>query len=244
MKRVFQWGKKIPPQRKDPPVPVVEHLKRVDVFKDLTQDEVEALFHSMVVRECKPGTVFFMPEDSTERLFILKTGRVDLYRLTPNGKRLVTRCIEPGTVFGEMGLLGQSMQNCFAEATENSLVCIATKDDVLQLLKERPAVALRLMETLGNRLRLLEQRLEQTAFSPVKVRLASFIIANTDPVTGAVAGYTHEEIGDIIGTLRQTVTETLSELQSQRLIEVKHKRIQVADRRGLEQVVSDHGVSD
>lgn len=243
MKRVLRWGKKTPSQTKETLVSIVEHLKRVDVLKDLAHDEVTALFHRMVVRDCKPGTVFFMPEDSTESLFILKTGYADLYRLTPGGKRLVTRHIEPGTIFGEMGLLGQSMQGCFAEATDDSLVCIATKDDVLRLLKERPTVALRLLEGLGNRLRLLEQRLEQTAFSPVKVRLASFIMANMDPATGAVRGYTHEEIGDMIGALRQTVTETLSELQKQHLIEVGHKRILVVDRQGLEQVASDHGVA-
>lgn len=179
-----------------------------------------------MLRECSPGTVFFGPDDSSERLFILKLGRVELYRLTSEGKRLVTRRIGPGTIFGEIGLLGQTLQGCFAEATENSLVCVATRDDVIQLLRERPGVALRL----------LEERLEQVAFSSVKARLASFILANMDPSSGVVAGYTHAEIGDTTGALRQTVTETLSEMQRQGLVEVGHKRILVTNRKVLEDI--------
>jgi CRP-like cAMP-binding protein len=87
-------------------------------------------------------------------------------------------------------------------------------------------------------LKLLEERLEHAAFSPVKVRLASFLLANMDSTTGVVTGYTHAEIGDTIGALRQTVTETLSEMQNQGLVEVGHKRVRVTDRRGLEEVAS------
>jgi CRP-like cAMP-binding protein len=85
-------------------------------------------------------------------------------------------------------------------------------------------------------LKVLEERLEQAIFSPVKVRLANFVMANMDPATGVVAGYTHAEIGDTIGALRQTVTETLSEMQNRGLVEVGHKRIRVANRQGLEEI--------
>jgi CRP/FNR family cyclic AMP-dependent transcriptional regulator len=237
MQRIFRRRAKRPrSEAKGVILPIAEYLRRVDIFKDLTQEEIEALFKGVMLRECSPGTVFFAPEDPSERLFILKMGQVELYRLTPDGKRLVTRRIGSGTIFGEMGLLGQTLQGCFAEATEDSLVCIATRDDVIRLLKERPDVALRLLESIGNRLKLLEERLEQAVFSPVKVRLASFLLANIDPSTGIITGYTHEEIGNTIGALRQTVTETLSEMQRHGLVEVGHKLIRVIDRHALEDV--------
>lgn len=235
MQKIFPWRLKGPASgAKGGPVPVAEYLQRVDVFKDLSREEVEALFRGVMLRECAPGTVFFTPDDTSERLYILKEGRVDIYRLTQGGKRLVTRRVGPGTIFGEMGLLGQTLQGCFAEATADTLVCVATRDDLLRLFQERPDVMLRLLESLGNRIRVLEERLEHAVFSPVKVRLASFVLANMDPSTGVVAGYTHAEIGDTIGALRQTVTETLSDMQGQGIVEVGHKRIQVLDRQGIE----------
>jgi CRP-like cAMP-binding protein len=57
-----------------------------------------------------------------------------------------------------------------------------------------------------------------------------------NPATGVIVGYTHAEIGDTIGALRQTVTETLGQMQNQGLVEVGHKRIQVTNRQGLEEL--------
>jgi CRP/FNR family transcriptional regulator len=236
MQRVFGWSKRGPRRPGRAPVSLVEYLQRVDVLKDLTREEIEALFQGVLLRECRPGTVLFTPEDSSEQLFFLKEGQVSIYRLSSSGKRLLTRRVGPGAVFGEMGLLGQSLQGCFAEASESSLVCVASRRDVLRVLRQRPDVSLRMLEASGRRLQLLEERLEQAYFSPVKVRLASFLLANSEPSRGVVEGYTHEEMGDIIGALRQTVTETLSEMQAKGLVEVGHKQVRIKDRARLEQL--------
>ena len=237
MKRTFQLGRKR--QRagvNNQSLTVVDYLRQVDIFQDLTREEIEALFKGTVLKECVPGTVLFTPEDSTERVFILKAGQVEVYRLTASGRRLVTRRIDSGNIFGDMGLLGQTLQGCFAEATENSLVCTATRDDILQLLKERPDIALRLLDFIGNYLKLLEDRLEDAVFSPVRVRLARFLLSSMDPATSTVSGYTQAEIGDAIGALRQTVTESLSELETRGLIQVGRKQIMVINCPALEDI--------
>lgn len=211
-----------------------ELLRKVDIFKDLKMEEIEVIFKGVMTKQCVPGTIFFTPDDRSERLFILKEGEVDLYRLTPSGKRLAIRRVGPGTIFGEMGLLGQSMQGCFAEAIQNSLVCVATKDDILTLFRQHPDISIKLLEILGGRIRLLEDRLEQLSLNPVKIRLANWLLSNADAKTNLISGFTHEEIGGFIGASRQTVTETLNELQSQKLIEIGHKKIRVVNREKLE----------
>src|SRR5918996_1932556 len=235
--RVFPWVRNRRNNRgNSATLPVADYLRKVDIFQDLSREEIEHLFQGTVIKEYALGTVFFTPDDSSERVFILKLGRVEVYRLTASGKRLVTRRIGPGTIFGEMGLLGQTLQGCFAEATENSLVCLATRGDILQLLRERPDIALRLLESVGSRLKSLEDRLEDAVFSPVKVRLARFLLSCLDSETATVSGYTQAEIGDAIGALRQTVTEILGELESQGLIEVGRKQIRLINRPALEEI--------
>ena len=195
------------------------------------------------MRECTRGTLLFTPDDAAERLFILKEGHVELYRLTPGGKRLVTRRLGPGSIFGEMGLFGQTMQGEFAEATEDALVCTATRDDLLGLLRENTDVTVRFMEMIGSRLRLLEERLEHAVFSPVSVRLASFLLANADPQDGQVAGFTHTEIGDTIGALRQTVTQTLGKWKEEGTIEVGQKLIQIKDWSSMKELAQRNDTS-
>jgi CRP-like cAMP-binding protein len=237
MMRMVPWGRNRRNNRSDSPtLPVADYLRKVDIFQDLSQEEIEHLFQGTVIKEYAPGTVFFTPDDSSERVFILKLGRVEVYRLTVSGKRLVTRRIGPGTIFGEMGLLGQTLQGCFAEATENSLVCLATRDDILQLLRERPDIALRLLDSVGGRLKSLEDRLEDAVFRPVKVRLARFLLSSLDYADNSISGYTHAEIGDAIGALRQTITEVLGDLEAQGLIEVGRKQIRVMNRPALEEI--------
>lgn len=214
----------------------VDYLKRVDIFKSMTREEIDSFGKKLPMKQCARGTLLFTPDDPAERLFILKEGQVELYRLTAGGKRLVTRRLGPGSIFGEMGLFGQTMHGEFAEVTEDALVCSATREDLLHLLREYPDVAVRFMELIGNRLRQLEERLEHAVFSPVPVRLASFLLANADPTQGQVSGLTHAEIGDTIGALRQTVTETLSKWRDEGLIEVGQKLIKIKDRTRLKEI--------
>jgi CRP/FNR family cyclic AMP-dependent transcriptional regulator len=204
-----------------------------------TETNEFGLFFDHVEEEFYPaGTMLFTPEESAERLYILKQGRVDLFRLTAAGKRLVTRQILPGAVFGDMGLLGQTTQGSYAEAIEHSAVGIVTRKDILEILRRNPEISLRLLEMVGNRLRLIEERLLETSYSPVRVRIAHFLLTNTDPVSGVLTSFTHEEIGDIIGAARQTVTETLNFLQNKGLIFIGPKKLRIVSRHGLETIVN------
>jgi CRP-like cAMP-binding protein len=105
-----------------------------------------------------------MPEESGEVLFLLKKGRVQLYRLSPGGKKLVVATLGPGAIFGEMSLVGQGMHNTFAEAVDDCMLCVMSRADVERLMREKPEVAFRFAEALGDRLSQVEERLEEIAF--------------------------------------------------------------------------------
>lgn len=209
----------------------------------MAPEELAALSDEAEVRAYPAGSIVFMPEDSScERLYILRQGRVNLYRLTASGKRLVTRQMLPGSVFGVRALLGRVMQKNFAEAVEDSSLYLITREQVLALLKRRPELALRIMEMVCKRLYLLEERLVETVYNSVSVRLAYFLLSNADAESGVLSGITHEEIGDTIGAVRQTVTETLSLMRRQGLIQTEPKQIRIVDRHRLEQIIQDSAV--
>jgi CRP-like cAMP-binding protein len=183
------------------------------------------------------GNVFYMPEETGEVLFLLKKGTVQLYRLTPEGKKIVIATLGPGALFGEMSLVGQGMHSTFAEAVDECKLCVMSRPDVERLMREKPQVALRIVEALGKRLVETERQLEDVAFKSIPARLASLLLRLADEQGGdTVKGYSHQDLAEMVGTYRETVTLTLNELKAQGLLEIGRKRLLLVDRPALEHV--------
>lgn len=211
-----------------------------ELFKGLQSAELSLLFNKMQVQMFKAGNIIFMPEDpSCERLYLLSQGMVEMYRLTADGKRLVTRHISPGGIFGVRGLFARRMQKNFAEAVEDSTIGVINREQVLEHLKLQPDLMLRLLENVCSRLYLLEDRLVETVYNPVAVRLAYYLLTNADMVSGEITGITHEEIGNQIGAVRQTVTETLGLFRKQGIVQIKPGQVQIVNRNLLEEMIKN-----
>ena len=212
------------------------YLLTMDIFRDLDKEAIEHLVHQTHMRTCAKGQVLYSQDDQAETLFLLKRGRIHLYRLTPSGKRLELATLPPGTFFGEMPLLGESLRHAYAEATEESLICVMSRADVERLIREQPQVALRMIEVMGRRLALCEARLEELAYSSVPARIAAVLLRlshEQDHTGKSTILITHQKLGEMIGALRETVTSVLGEFQHAGLVELHRGQIRVCDARGL-----------
>jgi len=215
------------------------YLKTVDIFMDLTDDELAALDGSITTIPCASGKIFYAPEDTGEALFILKEGKVQLYRISPDGRKLVTNTLGPGTIFGEMTLIGQGMYDSFAEAVEECSVCKMDRSDLERLLLDKPVVALRILEVIGRRLLEVEMRLEDIAFKTVAGRMASLLLRLMKEQGATIQGLTHQNLADDIGTHRETATQTLTRFRTQGLLDTGRKRIEIRDPEGLQLIANE-----
>ena len=217
----------------------IAYLHMVDIFQDLSEEEIAEIDRAMTITTGRRGKIFYMPEDTSEVLFLLKEGRVQLYRISPEGKKLVIGTVGPGAVFGEMALIGQGMHNTFAEATEDCILIVMSREDVERLLITKPRVALRIFEAMGNRLKETEARLEAIAFKGIPARLASLLLQLAgERESDTIQGLTHQDLGERIGTYRETTTQTLNSFKSDGLIDIGRKRIRILDREGLERIAA------
>lgn len=217
----------------------LNYLSTIEIFRDLTLNELAEMDRQITMSACEPGKIFYMPEDSGEVLFLLKKGRIQLYRLSPEGKKIVVATLGPGAIFGEMSLVGQGMHNTFAEAVDECMLCVMSRPDVERLMREKPEVALRFMESLGTRLNDVERRLEDVAFKSIPSRLASLLLRLADAETDKgdlVRGYTHQDLAEMLGTYRETITQTLNDFKSDGLVQIGRKRITIEDREQLEEL--------
>jgi CRP/FNR family transcriptional regulator, cyclic AMP receptor protein len=215
----------------------IGYLRMVDIFRDLSEAEVEEIDRATTITTAHRGKILYMPEETGEVLFMLKEGRIQLYRISPEGKKLVITTIGPGTVFGEMAFIGQGMHNSFAEALEDCVLCIMSRTDVERMLVTKPQVALRIFEVLGHRLQEAEARLAEIAFKSIPARLASLLLQLAEEQgTGTITGLTHQNLGEQIGTYRETTTQTLNIFKSAGLIDIGRKKIMILDRDGLRRI--------
>lgn len=211
-------------------------LSEIEIFQDLTDQEMEEMDRSTTMSTCEAGRVFYGPAEVGEVLFLLKKGRVQLYRLSPEGKKLVVAILEKGSIFGEMSLVGQGMHNTFAEAIEECTLCVMSRMDVEHIIEEKPQVALRFLESMAIRLQETEAKLEDLAFKSIPVRLAALLqdLASDSHSGDTIEGYTHQDLAEMLGTYRETATQTLNEFKSHGWVEIERKRIRIVDPGGLE----------
>ncbi len=214
----------------------LHYLQQVEIFQDLSQQEMQQLDHQALMMQYSAGHLFYAPDDPVERLFVIKQGQVQLYRLTPDGRKIVVAALESGAVFGHMALLGQRLHHTFAEAVTDCLICVFQREDVVQLLLKKPRVALRVLETMGRWLFDLQERLEETTFKRIPARLAGLLLRlnREHGQAGIISGYTHQTLADMLGTYRETTTQTLNEFKQRNLIRTGRKSIEILDERGLE----------
>ncbi len=217
----------------------INYLKMVDIFQDLSKAEMKEMDRTTTMSTCRRGKIFYQPEATSEVLFILKKGRVNLYRISPEGKKLVVATVGSGTVFGEMAIIGQRMHNTFAEAVEDCLLCVMSRHDVERLILSKPPVALRIMDLMAGRLSEVESRLEDMAFKSIPARLAALLLRLCDEQGQTVYGYTHQDLAEAVGTYRETTTQTLNEFKAKNLIKIGRKRIEILDPATLEAIAAE-----
>jgi CRP/FNR family transcriptional regulator, cyclic AMP receptor protein len=213
------------------------YLSDIELFRDLSDRDMSELERVTTMTNVPRGRVFYRPEEVGEVLFLLKDGRVQLYRISPEGKKLVIATLGRGTLFGEMALLGQQMHNTFAEALDDCLIYVMSRADLERLILNKPTVGLHVLEITGRRLRDAEERLEDMAFKGIPARLASLLLRlATDRGSSAITGLTHQDLAETVGTYRETATQVLNDMKAEGLIDIGRKRIDILDTERLQEL--------
>lgn len=208
------------------------YLSEVDIFCDLDKSELRVIAEQAPMRTFERGSILFSPQEPVEVLFILKAGAVRIFRIGPDGRALTTALLSPGTIFGEMVLLGQHMYDRYAEAMDDATVCLMDRADVHTYLLSNPKIALRVTELLGRRLIEAEQRLTDAVLKPAPQRVASTLhtLARKEFLrsvrgTELSVRLTHEQLADLVGTSRETVTKALGTLADEGVIKLGRGKI-------------------
>jgi CRP/FNR family cyclic AMP-dependent transcriptional regulator len=233
------WSPSLHPNEPSVVEPMFSCLSEVDLFADLSPAEIQTMDLMAPARIYLRGELVFSQSQPVTALFILKRGRVRVFRVTEDGKALTLGILEPGAVFGEMILIGQRMSDNYAEAIEDSAICRLGAHDVEQFLLSDPRIAVRISRLLGEQVARLEERLTDLAHRPLSARVARTLITLSDSGSNTRFGsarairITHEQIASLVGATREATSKTMSDLAAQRLIKQARGRVIILDPAGL-----------
>jgi CRP-like cAMP-binding protein len=222
----------------------IELLSRVDIFESLPREEISEVLRNLLRRNAEinlgAGEVFYTPREPDGKLFILKQGRVRIYKMERT-REFTLEVVDAGTVFGEVAFTAHRLRDAYAEATEPSILLAMDRAEVERLIQEKPLVGLRMISLLSERLRYYETRMEDLTLKEVPARLASLILFLVESEGVQVPGeiriptrYTHEHIGTMIGANREAVTRAFGRLQDEEVIQMRRRLIYVQDVDALE----------
>jgi len=205
-------------------------LKRCVLFERLSPEEVRQLEAVSRFRRVKRGEMIYLPADAGEAMLLLSEGRVKIYHLTGEGKQAVLGLIEPGEIFGELAILEQSPREEFAEAMINSSLLLVPGQAVRDLMDAHPVVSLEVTRLMGLRRKRIERRLKSLLFRSNRERLTALLLDLAEKYGRTSSRgieltikLSHQEMANMIGSTRETVTVVLGELLYERLIDVQKR---------------------
>jgi CRP/FNR family transcriptional regulator, cyclic AMP receptor protein len=179
----------------------------------------------------------YFKDDSSEKIYMVSSGRVKIGSYAPDGKEIVKAILTRGEVFGELALAGEVVRQDFAQSMDNDThVCDMTIEDLQNLMVENKELNLKIMRIIGFRLRKVERKIESLVFKDARTRIVEFLREMAEE-KGQKVGFemmiknhlTHKDIASLTGTSRQTVTTVMNELRECNLINFDRRRILIRD---------------
>lgn len=226
-------------------------LSELALFAGLSESDMMAIGHATTMTHCVRGQQILAPDDPPDRIHIVKGGRVRMYRVTPDGKQLTLDIHAKGTILGDMTMLGQDrLPEAYADAVDEAVICTITPDELRRLIERYPIIGVNIIRHLSRRLQAAERELEAMAYQRVDQRLARRLLdlgqrfgVKTQRGTLIEARLTQQELAEMVGTTRETLTHTLTDLRKRGLLDMARHQVVIRDAERLAELANGDALS-
>jgi CRP/FNR family transcriptional regulator, cyclic AMP receptor protein len=220
------------------------YLKKIPLLSEMPSEDISALAQSTTLEEVRRRRVIYLPGDPGRSIYFVSGGRIKISRVTRDGKELTLAYRGPTEIFGELCLMDGGPRQEMAEAIENALIANIPLEEFEKILRSSASVASTLVRILCERRRELENKVEDLVYRDVNAKLAELLLKlaedyGVDDARGTILAVkvTHQEMANIIGSTRETVSLTLSQFKRQKLITTDGRKIILVDHVGLKSLI-------
>jgi len=210
-------------------------IKRCPLFAGVTNDDLDHLLRIGKGREAAKGELLFSDGEVAAGFFIVGTGKVKVFKLSPDGKERILHIVHPGGTFAEAAIFGSGTYPAYAQPLESSQLIFFPKREFLDLLRSDSQLAINMIAGLSRFLRQFANQIEELTFKDVPARLARYLLDLAGDESRQVElPISKSQLASKLGTVSETLSRTFRKLTDDDLIVVRGKVIELLDRDRLE----------
>ena len=225
-------------------MPILHHIARVPLFEGLPPEQIEDLAMIATDQIFNKGETIFSEGEEANGFYVVITGRVKIFKLSPDGKEQILHFFGQGEPFGEVPVFTGQHFPAHASAMEESRVFFFPRKSFVDLIKRNPSMALNMLAVLSKRLRRFAALIDDLSLKEVPGRLAAYLLYLSEQNKGARVlelTVTKAQLASLLGTIPETLSRILGKLSSQGLIETDGRRIRILDREAIRDLAESGG---
>lgn len=215
---------------------IISHIASTPLFQGFPEDQLEDLAAIVVDKTYHKGHVVFSEGDEGDGFYVVISGRVKIYKLSPEGKEQILHLFEQGEPFGEVPVFAGENFPANAEAMEESRVFFFPRDSFSRLIGKNPSIALNMLSILSKRLRKFTNLIDDLSLKEVPGRLAAYLLflSHEKGSKALDLNITKSQLASLLGTIPETLSRILGKMSRQGLIKTDGRRIEILDMEALE----------
>jgi len=209
----------------------------IPLFRGLQHEQIELIVTSMADQMFDRGQTVLSEGETATGFFVLVSGRVKIFKLSPDGKEQILHLVCAGESFGEVPMFAGGHFPANAETIEKSRVFFFPRAAFLDLIQKDPSLAMNMLAELSRRLRQLTRLVEELSLKEVPGRLAAHILYLSNAGGGAdeiELDITKGQLASLLGTIPETLSRILGKMSSQGIIAVQGRKVRLLDRKAIE----------
>ncbi len=209
-----------------------DFIKKTQLFFSLTDNETDQIINKIALKQFKKNETILHEEDTNEFMYLILSGKVKALRTTEDGKEIIVAIHQSGSFFGEMSLIDGKTTPASVIAKEDSSIATITKNDFFSIIFSQHKVTKNLLEILCLRLRKCLDTIQLLNFNNASQRTKMLFLMLSDEYgektsEGVLLNIklTHQDISDMSGLTRETVTRVIDKLQKSKEITILKNRL-------------------
>lgn len=214
---------------------IIDFLRDIPMFSELQEDTLQKIYDSGYVKSYKKNEIIFSEEEAGNSMFFIVEGKVKVLR-SDEDKEVIISMLNAGEFFGEISILDGMGRSATVSAVENSKIFILQRNEFLELLNNHPEVSISLLRELSIRLRNATNKIKALSLKDAEGKVATVLIQIADDIGRIKKGVVEidnlpyqQELANMAGTSRETVSRTLHSLAKKGMIELEGSKIRILD---------------